>query len=166
MCRKFFRKVSSFTRNERGVQLAELAIVLPILLLLFAAVAEFGRYFYEYTTVAKSSRTAVRYLTTACPNGTDDPAAKNLVVFGNLAGTGNPLISGLATTNVKVTRFDSAGNVVTGGIPATVTVEIINFKHTPLFDLGKLMNSSTTLNVDVKPSVTMRYLLTQPSVGC
>src|SRR6266511_6460608 len=156
MWRKLLNSISAFKRSDSGVQLVELAIVLPILLMMFAAVAEFGRYFYEYTTLAKSSRTAVRYLTTACPNGTDDPAAKNLVVFGNLAGTGNPLISGLATTIVKVTRFDSAGNVVTGGIPATVTVEIINFKHTCLFDLGKLTNSSTTLNVDVKPSVTMR----------
>ena len=38
------RKISSFKRDERGVQLVELAIVLPVLVLLFAAAAEFGRY--------------------------------------------------------------------------------------------------------------------------
>ena len=45
--------LNRFRRDDRGVQLVELAIVLPILLLLFAGVAEFGRYFYEYSTAAR-----------------------------------------------------------------------------------------------------------------
>ena len=51
---------------------------------------------------------------------------------------------------------------MTGGIPNTVTIQIIDFTHSPLFDLGTLTNTSLTLDIDVKPSVTMRYLLTQP----
>ena len=39
--------LSRFRRDEQGVQLVELAIVIPIMLLLFAGIAEFGRYFYE-----------------------------------------------------------------------------------------------------------------------
>ena len=54
----------AFARDERGVQLVEVAIVIPILLMLFAAVAEFGRYFYEYTTLAKAARVGARYLAT------------------------------------------------------------------------------------------------------
>ena len=42
-------------RDERGIQLVEAAIVVPIFLVLFAATAEFGRYFYEYTTLAKAA---------------------------------------------------------------------------------------------------------------
>jgi len=49
-------------------------------------------------------------------------------------------------------------------MPNTVTIKIINYPHTPIFDLGGLTKSSTTLAVDVKPSVTMRYLLTQPVI--
>jgi Flp pilus assembly protein TadG len=161
MWRPFLKKISGFARNERGVQLVELAIVLPVLVLFLAAVAEFGRYFYEYSTLAKGSRVAVRYLATARTNGLDDPAAKNLVVYGNFAGTGSPIVSGLTTGNVEITRRDGAGALVVGGIPNTVTIKITNFKHSPIFDLGALMKQSLSLNVDVKPSVTMRYLLTQ-----
>jgi hypothetical protein len=155
-----------FKRDERGVQLVELAIVLPVLVVLFAAVAEFGRYFYEYTTLAKGSRVAVRYLATAITNGDCDGAAKNLVVYGNFAGTGNPIVTGLRTSNVKITRHDGLipPNLMTGGIPNTVTIEIIDYQHAPVFDLGGLTKSSTTLAVGVRPSVTMRYLMTQPLI--
>ena len=161
------RKISSFKRDERGLQLVELAIVLPVLVLLFAAAAEFGRYFYEYTTLAKGTRVAVRYLATTITNGDCDAAAKNLVVYGNFAGTGSPIVTGLATSNVEITRRDDSipPNLMTGGgIPNTVTIKIINYQHTPPFDLGGLTRSSTTLAVGVKPSVTMRYLLTQPLI--
>jgi Flp pilus assembly protein TadG len=154
------RRSGKFRRDDRGVQLVELAIALPIMILLFATVAEFGRYFQAYTTLAKGSRVAVRYLATARVNGLDDPAAKNLVVYGNMAGSGSPIVNGLTVNNVVITRRDEAGGI-TPGFPATVTVEIVNFKHTPLFDLGKLTKTSLSLNIDIKPSVTMRYLLTQ-----
>ena len=133
---------------------------MPVFLLLFGATAEFGRFFYEYTTVAKAARVGSRYLISAAVNSAQDTAAKNLVVYGNAAGTGSPILSGLTTGNVVITRQ--------GGVPVlpqTVTVQIVGFKHQPLFDLGLMINSpSLSLNIDVKPSVTMRYLLTQPPV--
>jgi Flp pilus assembly protein TadG len=157
MRRKLLKKICFLTRNDAGVQLVELAIVLPVLLMLFGAAAEFGRYFYEYTTLAKASRAAVRYLVTARTDGTDDLAAKKLVVYGNVAGTGNPIISGLDVTNVKITR--TPANTC---VPTTVTVEIINFKHSSILKLDKLTkNTSASLDIAVKPSVTMRYLVSQ-----
>ena len=155
----------SLARDERGVQLAELAIVLPVLLILFAATAEFGRYFYEYTTLAKAARLGARYLVTAKVNCAEANKARNLVVYGNLAGTGSPLIEGLTTGNVSVTPNDTACTGGTPpGVPPTIKVEITGFQHRPLFDLGGLMRNSFSLSVDVKPSVTMRYLLTTPLV--
>ena len=140
--------------------MVELAIVLPIFLLLFAAIAEFSCYFYEYTTLAKATRVGARYLATAAVKNTEDTNAKNIIVFGNAAGTGTPILTGLATSNVIITR---TGGTTT--LPLTVGVQIIGFKHQPVLDLGKLMNIPTlSMNVDVKPSVTMRYLLTQPAV--
>jgi Flp pilus assembly protein TadG len=155
------KKIKSFKRDDRGLQLVELAITVPILVLLFAAAAEFGRYFQEYTTLAKGSRVAARYLATACYNGIDDPAAKNLVVFGNAAGSGSPIVNGLQVSNVEIVRSNAAGNP-TIGFPETVTVKIVDFNHSSLFNLGQLMGNSVSLNIAVKPSVTMRYLLTQP----
>jgi Flp pilus assembly protein TadG len=151
-------RLKSFTRDERGTQLVELAIVLPVFLVLFAATAEFGRFFYEYTTLAKATRAATRFLISASGDAKSDATAKNIVVYGNPDGTGTPLISGLTTSNVVITR--------TGGVPVlpkTVTISISGYKYQPIFDVGKMLNvTALSLNVDVKPSVTMRYLLTQP----
>jgi Flp pilus assembly protein TadG len=160
MRRTLLSRVTSFKRDDRGLQLVELAITVPIMVLLFAAAAEFGRYFQEYTTLAKGSRVAARYMATACLNGADDLAVKNLVVYGNTAGTGSPIVNGLAITNVDISR-QLQGGAPTTGFPATVTVKIINFNHTPLFNLGQLMGNSLSMNIALKPSVTMRYLLTQ-----
>ncbi|MCA1576874.1 MAG: pilus assembly protein [Acidobacteria bacterium] len=155
--------LNRFRRNEQGVQLLELAIVLPIMLLLFAAVAEFGRYFYEYTTAAKGARVAARYLASKSVTSTKTDwkaNAKNMVVYGNTAGTGSPILPGLTVANVDVQYLGG-----TLGIPDTVKVSIVNYEHDPLFDIGKLLKiDALSLAVDVKPSVTMRYLLTTPSV--
>ena len=151
-------QLNRFRRDERGLQFVELAIVLPILLMFFAAIAEFGLYFYEYTTLAKAARVGSRYLATAPVMNTEDAIAKNIVVYGNPAGSGEPVLDGLATSHVVITRQ--------GGVPVlpeTVTVQIVGYQHTPIFDLGKLTKTvGLSLKVDVKPSVTMRYLLTQP----
>src|SRR5687767_13477925 len=93
-----------FRRDERGIQLVEAAIVLPIFLLLFGATAEFGRYFYEYTTLAKASRVGARYLITAPVTAGEDAIAKNIVVYGNPAGTGSPVLTGLSPTHIVITR--------------------------------------------------------------
>jgi hypothetical protein len=153
--------LNRFRRDERGVQLLEIAIVLPIMLMLFGAVAEFGRYFYEYSSAAKASRVGARYLASRCANNpTYQTTAKNIIVYGNAAGSGSPVLPGLSTANVQVQYTGG-----TTGIPELVKVSIINYKHQSVVDLGKLLkNPSLSLNIDVKPSITMRYLLTQPCV--
>src|SRR5688572_25784473 len=157
---KIKRRLFSFAREESGVQLVELAIVLPIFLMLFGAAAEFGRYFYEYTTLDKAVRAGSRYLATAAVNPGEDAKARNIVVYGNAAGTGTPVIQGLTPANITITR---AGGVPV--LPQTVTVEVSGYKYQPIFDLGKLIKVPTlSLNIDIKPSITMRNLLTQPPI--
>ena len=151
-----------FRSDERGVQLVETALVIPIMLLLFGAVAEFGRYFYEYTTAAKAARVGARFLASKSVNSSTnyELQAKNLVVYGNIGGTGDPVLPGMTINNVDI---QYAG--VTSGVPDTVTVNIVSYQHQSIVNLGALLkNTALSTNVDVKPSVTMRYLLTQPSV--
>ncbi|HEX5873124.1 MAG TPA: TadE/TadG family type IV pilus assembly protein [Pyrinomonadaceae bacterium] len=147
-----------FRRDESGLQLVEVTIVIPIFLIMFGATAEFGRYFYEYTTLAKAARAGSRYLATAPVVPNEDAAARNIVVFGNPAGSGSPLLTGLTTSHVVITRE--------GGVPVLpqrVKVSIVGYQHQPIFDLGALTKSvGLSMTVEVKPSVTMRYLLTQP----
>lgn len=156
--RRTRRLLHRFTREEKGLQLVEAAIALPILLLLFAATAEFGLFFYEYTTLAKAARAGSRYLSVAQLTPENKTAAQNIVVYGNPTGTGSPILPGLSPTMVKI---DQAGGF--GSIPNTVTIRIGGFTHDPIFDLGLLTGSEAlSLNVDVSPSVTMKYLNTQP----
>jgi Flp pilus assembly protein TadG len=144
----------------------ELAIVIPIMLMMFAAVAEFGLYFYQYSTAAKAARLGARYI---CSKTLDSATnnweanAKNLVVYGNTAGTGSPVLSGLSTGNVDI-KYEGGTYLNGNGVPEKVTITIVNYKHEPIFDLGKLTKSSFSLAVDVKPSVTMHFLLNANSI--
>ncbi|MBI5955396.1 MAG: pilus assembly protein [Chloroflexi bacterium] len=46
---------------QRGQSLVELALALPILMLVLLIVVDFGRAFYAYVTVTNASREGARY---------------------------------------------------------------------------------------------------------
>ena len=115
--------------RQNGAALVEFALILPLLLLLTFMTTEFGRAMYQYNTITKSVRDAVRYLSTQTP-GTHIPQAKNLIVYGNLAGTGTPLALGLTIGNVLDPTWQPAG---TNPVINTVTVTVSGYKFTPLF---------------------------------
>lgn len=165
LLRRARRRLAGLAHNERGVQLVELAIVLPLFVILFAATAEFGRYFYEYTTLSKAARVGVRYLVTEKVDCAHADLARKLVVFGNTAGTGSPILPRLETTHVSVLPNDLACSGTPQGVPQAITITISGYKHESLFDIGGLLKNSTiSMDIDVKPSVSMRYLLTTPLV--
>jgi Flp pilus assembly protein TadG len=148
-----FARLARVLGDERGTQLVELALVVPVMLMLVGAVAEFGRFFYTYSTLSKATRAGARYQISQ-PPGASDAAAKNLVVYGNAAGTGSPVVSGLSPANVQVTPNKTGSHV------ETVTVSISGYTYQPIFDLGKLTKSSTlSLSVNVGASSTMRQLV-------
>ena len=89
---------------------------------------------------------------------------KKLVVYGNTAGTGTPIMTGLSVDNVDVQFAGGTYSAPRTGVPTTVTISIINYNHQPVFDLGKLTKiSGLSTNVAIKPSVTMHYLLNAAS---
>ena len=165
LLRRFRRRLAGIGHNERGVQLLELAIVLPIFMILFAATAEFGRYFYEYTTLSKAARVGARYLVTQKVDCAQADLARKLVVYGNTAGTGSPILPGLLTSNVSITPNDLACAGTPQGVPPVITVTISGFQHQSLFNIGGLLkNSAISMDIDVKPSISMRYMLSTPLV--
>lgn len=118
-------------KRQRGVAIVEFALMLPLLLLLTFITTEFGRAIWQYNNLAKSVRDSARYLSLQTPN---DPVAitkaRNLTVYGNLDGTGSPLVPGLSTTHVP----DPTWQEVTGSTPVirTVTIRISGYAFQPM----------------------------------
>jgi Flp pilus assembly protein TadG len=118
--------------KQSGVALVELAFIIPLLLLLTFITTEFGRAMYEYNAVTKSTRDAVRYLSFQTP-GTHIAEARNLMVYGNLAGTGTPLVRGLSLANVPAASCCTWQTAGTNPVINTVTVRISGFTFHSLF---------------------------------
>lgn len=121
---------------HKGAALTEFALVLPFLLILTFITAEFGRALYEYNTLTKAVRDAARYLSVRSPQ-TSIAQAKNLVVYGNTAGNGNPLVAGLRVSNVPNPVWSSSGSFP---VVNTVTISVTNYAFNSLvpgaFGLG------------------------------
>lgn len=115
-------------KRQIGVALVEFALILPMLLLLTFITTEFGRALYQYNTLTKSVRDAVRYLSIQTP-GTHTTEASNLIVYGNLAGTGSPLAVGLSLTNVPTPTWQNEGS---NPVISTVTVQITGYTFNSL----------------------------------
>lgn len=95
--------------RQGGAALVELALVLPLLMLLTLITTEFGRAMYQYNTITKSVRDAVRYLSVQAP-GTQIAQAKNLVVYGQTTQGQTPLTIGLSVSNVLTPTWQTIGS--------------------------------------------------------
>lgn len=142
--------------HSRGIASVELAIALPVLLLLLTATVEVGRLLSEYDTLTKSVRNAARYLAANALQGTTgvvsitpqvQSATANLVVTGNVNGTGASLLPGLVSADVAVT--DLGGGYVS--VSASYTYQPIlgatlsTFGNGPPIALGFPLNATTVM---------------------
>ena len=102
--------------------MVEFAVTAPVLVLFGLGVGEFGNALQNYHVRDKGMRDAARYLArapTTCNGGTgsitnasDVTAAKNLAIYGNKAGSGNPVLSFWSDPNtigVAVACYDDSG---------------------------------------------------------
>jgi Flp pilus assembly protein TadG len=100
--------------KSRGAALVELAIVLPVILMMVFGITELGRALYQLNSLAKATDGGVRYLSRSWAVLDDNcqptsgwsaaaAATANYVAFGNAGGQGQPLLPGLSTASVSVT---------------------------------------------------------------
>ena len=165
------RLLKRFLRREDGGALAELAILVPFLVIMLAAVSEVGRFFQQYTTLAKATRTAARYLSNHKLDATEVGRAQDLVKCGKLACAPDdtPLLPGLSRSNVCIesTGSPKVTSVTvkiprTGGdcTPMAGTVAGTPYTFSPIFKIDALLNnSSLSLALPLAPSTTMYYMI-------
>ncbi len=107
-------------RCERGAVLMEFAIGATVFLTVMFSIIEFGRALWTHNALADAARRGARYAVNH--PATDTAAVKNVIVYGDPAGGGNPLVNNLSTDNVAVqyTNF--------GLDQGSVSVQIVNYK--------------------------------------
>lgn len=146
-------------KKQSGVAMLEFTIVLPLMLLLLLGVTEIGRALVQYNTLTKGVRDGARHLSSFALLGNTglvlidaglDAEVRNLVVYGNVAGTGQPILQNLQPTHITT---DDAGS-------SLIIVEA-NYPYSPMtgatlqmFGLG----APVSLNLNMRASVTMRAL--------
>ena len=89
---------------RRGSALIESSLVLMVLLTLVFGIFDFGYVMFEHHTLLHNARTAARY---GAIHPSDLEAVRNLVLYGQTAGSSNPGFFGLDSSMVSVTRDDS-----------------------------------------------------------
>jgi Flp pilus assembly protein TadG len=143
-------------RGNRGLATVEFAIAAPVLCLLVLAAAELGRAFVQHTILSYAVREGARYVSQNSVDGntgvvgitaTAATSGKNVVVYGNIAGTGSPRLPGFATSQVTVTS--SLNNV---SVVATYPYTPMVGSRLPTFGFG----APISLTFSMKVAVVMR----------
>jgi Flp pilus assembly protein TadG len=106
--------------DERGSTLVEFALGVTVFATAMFGVLEFGRVLWAHNALSDAARRGARYATLHA--SADISQVKNVVVYGNAGGTGNPMLSGLSTANVNVAYSGFGLN------EGTVTVSITDYQ--------------------------------------
>ena len=97
-------------KGERGAALLEFTLAATVFIVVIFGTLEFGRLLWVHNALTDATRRAARHAVTR--GKSNDPASgvqreiKNVAVYGNPDGTGNPLVDGLTPGKVKVTFSD------------------------------------------------------------
>ena len=114
-------RLKNFKSDERGAALVEFAIAATLLCASIFGALEVGRLLWMHNSLVDATRRAARYAVNRDMGGASQLAAKNMAVYGNTEGTGQPLVQDLTTAQVSI----SYDNFQLGG--GTVTAEIVDY---------------------------------------
>jgi hypothetical protein len=169
-------RLKRMTQREDGSATIELAIIFPLLLVLFVGTAELGRLFYTYTTLAKATAVGARYLSTSrnAVNGTTTEKtnakteAKNLVVCGIKSSSATAcespttVVPGLTIANVLICDNFSTpcSPTLAAGPVKYFKVEIQSYTYSPgVWNVAsKTGTETTTFYFPLKPSTEARSM--------
>jgi Flp pilus assembly protein TadG len=144
--------------RQRGLAIVEAVITLPLLLFIMLAASEFTFAFVQHTTLTKAVRDGARYAAEEAIDGTltmnltaalrDD--TRRLVVFGNTAGVGMPVVENLTINDITVSDVGGNNVEVSANYPYTGILGSV----LPTFGYG----SDIALVFNMNATVTMRAL--------
>lgn len=130
-------------KKMRGAVAVEFALLLIPLLMLALGAAEFGRALYQYNTLVKGTRDAVRHLSQFNPADSGytqvQDEAKCLAVYGNTGCSGPPLAPGLTTS--MVTIGNSNATTAAGTSITLVEVKLSGYTFDFLLDPRTFLGS-------------------------
>lgn len=93
MRRTFAQFVNRLSQGQRGSAIVELAIAIPVLILLVIGVADFGRMFLTGITVANAARATAEYATLTVENSAKDSSVLNQIGRDDAADIGGVLVT-------------------------------------------------------------------------
>ena len=139
-------RTPEFARSQRGLVVVELAITLPLIVLIMFATAELGRAFFQYTTLTKAVEAGTRYYSSDQTVGTDK--ITDVVVYGTPKGGGDGRKPVLPNNPINVT----VDTDVDGDVRVTA-----NYKFEPMLG-AKLPIFGEIAGFTMTVSHTMRAL--------
>lgn len=135
--------------RQEGVAVIEVALTIPVLLVVLLFTADMSRAFYQYNTLTKSVQDGSRYLAQNALTGNVAGSlsssvmsdTRNLVVSGYPNG-GSPILNGLSADNVTI----AIETVSTSDIPRHYVTVAASYSYQPL---TPLLNSLGFLSSNV-----------------
>ncbi len=136
------RVISALARDRRGAAAVEMAMVVPLLIVIMFGTFELGNYFYNNHIVIKGVRDGARYASRAaftdytCP-ATVEPgvvsATRNVTRTGQVAAGGTPRLhywTNAATVDVTLECTDNAGATYAGVYEGHAKVPVVHVRAT------------------------------------
>ena len=142
--------------RQRGAVIVEMVLVTPILLLLMLGTAEITRAFVDHNTLTKAARNGARYVAANAYQGTTGLVSvsatlaaetSNLVVYGNTAGAGTPVLPGLTVADVTVTYIGGNNVEVVASHPISGMLGPVlsSFSAAPGINLVHTLQATVTM---------------------
>lgn len=155
--KRLFHWLRRFHRDESGVAIVEFAILLPMLLLIFAVIIEGGRMMWSYQAVSAGVRDASRYLARVAPStictegGAVGGFSGELLTIVSKASDGETLFPSSITVNSVTPSLTCIAGTFRNGPAPIVTVSAnltITFPFSGLFVLAG--GSRPTINTTIR----------------